>query len=35
MQAREYLKQLKTLDNIINAKLLEKERIRTLGELRR
>ena len=23
MQAREYLKQLKTLDNIINAKLLE------------
>ena len=35
MQAREYLRQLKTLDNIINAKLLEKERIRALGELRR
>lgn len=32
MQAREYLRQLKTLDNIINAKLLEKERIRALGE---
>lgn len=32
MQAGQYLRQLKTLDNMINAKLLEKERIRALGE---
>ena len=31
MTAKEYLRQLKTLDNIINAKLLEKERIRALA----
>lgn len=32
MTAKEYLRQLKTIDNRINAKLLEKERVRTLGE---
>nr|DAD69054.1 MAG TPA: Protein of unknown function DUF722 [Siphoviridae sp. ctFiA6] len=32
MTAKEYLRQLKTLDNMINAKLLEKERVRTMGE---
>lgn len=32
MQAGQYLRQLKTLDNMIKAKLLEKERIRALGE---
>lgn len=31
MTAKEYLRQLKTLDNVINAKLLEKERIRALA----
>lgn len=31
MTAKEYLKQLKTLDNMINAKLLERERIRALA----
>lgn len=31
MTAKEYLRQLKTLDNLINAKLLEKERIRALS----
>ena len=31
MTAKEYLRQLKTLDNLINAKLLEKERIRALA----
>lgn len=31
MTAKEYLQQLKTLDNVINAKLLEKERIRALA----
>ena len=31
MTAKEYLRQLKTLDNIINAKLLEKERMRALA----
>ena len=31
MTAKEYLRQLKTLDNDINAKLLEKERIRALA----
>lgn len=31
MTGKEYLRQLKTLDNIINAKLLEKERIRALA----
>lgn len=31
MTAKEYLQQLKTLDNVINAKLLEKERIRVLA----
>ena len=31
MTAKEYLRQLKTIDNRINAKLLEKERVRTLG----
>ena len=30
--AKEYLRQLKTLDNMINAKLLERERIRALSE---
>lgn len=32
MTAKEYLRQLKTLDNVINAKLLEKERIRALAD---
>ena len=32
MTAKEYLRQLKTLDNMINAKLLERERIRALSE---
>ena len=31
MTAKEYLRQLKTLDNVINAKLLEKERMRALA----
>lgn len=31
MTAKEYLRQLKTLDNLINAKLLEKERTRALA----
>ena len=31
MTAKEYLRQLKTLDNMINAKLLEKERMRALA----
>lgn len=31
MTAKEYLRQLKTLDNVINAKLLERERIRALS----
>ena len=31
MTAKEYLRQLKTLDNIISAKLLEKERIEALA----
>nr|DAQ25822.1 MAG TPA: Protein of unknown function (DUF1492) [Caudoviricetes sp.] len=31
MTAKEYLRQLKTLDNMINAKLLEKERVRALA----
>ena len=31
MTAKEYLRRLKTLDNVINAKLLEKERIRALA----
>lgn len=31
MTAKEYLRQLKTLDNMINAKLLERERIRALA----
>nr|DAI01579.1 MAG TPA: Protein of unknown function (DUF1492) [Caudoviricetes sp.] len=30
MTAKEYLRQLKTLDNMVNAKLLEKERIQAL-----
>ena len=32
MTAKEYLRQLKYLDNRINAKLLERERIRTIAE---
>nr|DAU25610.1 MAG TPA: Protein of unknown function (DUF1492) [Caudoviricetes sp.] len=31
MTAKEYLRQLKTLDNMITAKLLERERIRALA----
>lgn len=31
MTAKEYLRQLKTLDNMINAKLLERERIQALA----
>ena len=31
MTAKEYLRQLKTIDNRINAKLLEKERMRALA----
>lgn len=31
MTAKEYLRQLKTLDNVINAKLLEKERLEALA----
>ena len=32
MTAKEYLRQLKHLDNSINAKLLEREQIRTIAE---
>ena len=32
MTAKEYLRQLKTLDNMINAKLLEKEYVRAMGK---
>mgnify|MGYP000950248429 FL=1 len=32
MTAKEYLRQLKNLDNRINAKLLEREQIRTIAE---
>lgn len=31
MTAKDYLRQLKTLDNMINAKLLERERVRALA----